>query len=142
LRVACSKGTYIRVLGEDIGRTLGCGGVLDTLRRTAAGGFVISDALTLEQLGSLTSDARDARLMAPDRLVTHYPELKLDEPAAEALMQGRSVALPDELEVGLYRTYNRDGAFLGLVEAGPAGLKAGRMMSRPWGVSDEPNTMI
>lgn len=132
LRVVCSKGTYIRVLGEDIGRTLGCGGVLDELRRIAAGGFEISDALTLDQLGSMPSEVRDGRLMAPDCLVAHRPELRLDDPAAGALMQGRGVALADELEVGLYRGYNRNGAFLGLVEAGPAGLKAGRMMSRPW----------
>ena len=50
LRVVCSKGTYIRVLAEDIGEALGCGAHLAGLRRTASGRFRIEDAVTLERL--------------------------------------------------------------------------------------------
>jgi tRNA pseudouridine55 synthase len=46
--VTCSAGTYIRTLGADIGKTLGCGGHLKTLRRTQSSGFSLADAMTLE----------------------------------------------------------------------------------------------
>ena len=50
LRVACSKGTYIRTLCADIGARLGCGGTMQSLRRTAAGRFRLEDAVTLERV--------------------------------------------------------------------------------------------
>jgi tRNA pseudouridine55 synthase len=52
LRIAvhCSSGTYIRTLGQDIGRALGCGAFVEELERTAVGGFLIGSAVTLEEL--------------------------------------------------------------------------------------------
>lgn len=50
MKIACSKGTYIRTLINDIGEALGCGGIMTSLERTAACGFSISDCVTLEQL--------------------------------------------------------------------------------------------
>ena len=58
LRVRCSKGTYIRTLGEDIGNALGCGGHLTMLRRVETGGLHVRDAITLEQLEALDETAR------------------------------------------------------------------------------------
>ena len=52
IQVTCSKGTYIRTLCHDIGQKLGCGGVMDALRRTEAAGFTLEQAVTLEQDGS------------------------------------------------------------------------------------------
>jgi tRNA pseudouridine55 synthase len=49
VRVACSKGTYIRSLAHDVGQALGCGAYLSALRRTRSGGYSVSDALTVEQ---------------------------------------------------------------------------------------------
>lgn len=49
LRVACSKGTYIRSLAHDVGQALGCGAYLSALRRTRSGGYSVADALTVEQ---------------------------------------------------------------------------------------------
>ena len=49
LRVACSKGTYIRSLAHDMGQVLGCGAHLSGLRRTRSGNFSVSEALTVEQ---------------------------------------------------------------------------------------------
>jgi len=49
IRVACSKGTYIRALARDLGETLGTGAHLDSLCRTRNGGFSVKDALTVEQ---------------------------------------------------------------------------------------------
>jgi len=62
LRVACSKGTYIRTLGEDIGEALGCGGHLTALRRVQTGPFVQNQCLTLEQLEAMEEGERLATL--------------------------------------------------------------------------------
>ena len=48
LRVACSKGTYVRTLCHDIGQALGCGGCMSSLRRVKAAGFTLSDSVTLQ----------------------------------------------------------------------------------------------
>ena len=52
-KVSCSKGTYIRTLCHDIGAKLGCGGAMESLKRTAAGSFQAEDALTLAQIEEL-----------------------------------------------------------------------------------------
>ena len=49
IRVACSKGTYIRALARDLGEALGSGAFLSSLRRTKNGGFTIEDAVSLEE---------------------------------------------------------------------------------------------
>lgn len=56
LRVACSKGTYIRALARDIGETLGCGALISRLRRSASGTFTLRQALTLDQALALFQD--------------------------------------------------------------------------------------
>ena len=58
LRVACSKGTYIRTLCDDIGKKLGCGGTMAALKRTRVGEFGLADALTLSQLQQLKDEGR------------------------------------------------------------------------------------
>jgi tRNA pseudouridine55 synthase len=56
-RINCSKGTYIRVIADDFGRQLGCGGYLKSLRRTAIGEFSVEDAFMLDELkGKLTAN--------------------------------------------------------------------------------------
>jgi tRNA pseudouridine55 synthase len=49
-RINCSKGTYIRVIADDFGKELGCGGYLKSLRRTAIGDYSVENAFTLEEL--------------------------------------------------------------------------------------------
>lgn len=58
IRVACSKGTYIRSLAHDIGQTLGTGAHLSSLRRTRSGNFLLSDAITQEQIQDPLFDIR------------------------------------------------------------------------------------
>ena len=48
IRVACSKGTYVRTLCHDIGQALGCGGCMSSLQRVKAAGFTLADSVTLE----------------------------------------------------------------------------------------------
>jgi tRNA pseudouridine55 synthase len=51
--IACSKGTYIRVIADDFGKEIGCGGILSSLRRTEIGEFNVKDAFEIEELTSL-----------------------------------------------------------------------------------------
>ena len=62
--VTCSSGTYIRTLCADIGEKLGCGGHLKALRRTACGGFDISEAVSLTEIESYKTLA-DIRTLVP-----------------------------------------------------------------------------
>lgn len=63
LDVICSKGTYIRTLCADIGKALGCGGVMETLCRAEASGFTLSEAHTLEELEAMSAAEREAALL-------------------------------------------------------------------------------
>ena len=73
LDVACSKGTYIRTLAEDIGEALGCGAHLAALRRTASGRLSIDAGRPLEALEGLGEDALDALLLPAHALVADWP---------------------------------------------------------------------
>lgn len=77
LDVHCSSGTYIRTLCADIGAALGCGGAMASLRRTNAGGFDISDAVTLETLEQMSIEEREARLLPVEDLFATLKEIKL-----------------------------------------------------------------
>lgn len=119
LRVRCSKGTYIRVLAEDLGAALGCGGHLAALRRVASGGFDVDASRSLEALEALDDVARDARLLPVDALLSTLPRLDLGAADVWRLARGQVIAgcdLPD----GDYRVYAA-GRFVG-VGSGDAGV--------------------
>ncbi|MFZ3140405.1 tRNA pseudouridine(55) synthase TruB [Polaromonas sp.] len=86
--VSCSKGTYIRTLGEDIGEALGCGAHLGSLRRTETGGFTASQCVTLAALEAMTGAERDACLLPPQSLVADYPSVTLDADNAGRFLSG------------------------------------------------------
>ena len=90
--VTCSKGTYIRVLAEDIGRALGCGAHLAALRRTATGGFGIAAAVTLAQLEGMDEASRNATLLPMANLVRELPPLRLAAGDAARFRQGGAVS--------------------------------------------------
>jgi tRNA pseudouridine55 synthase len=94
LDVVCSKGTYIRVLAEDIGRALGCGAHLAGLRRTATGGFGIADAVTLERLEAMSGADRDAAVLPTATLLCDLPTLRLAALEAARFRQGGAVLAP------------------------------------------------
>jgi len=115
LRVRCSKGTYIRTLVEDIGKALGCGAHLAALRRTAAAGFRVEEASTLESLESLTPEARDQRLRPLEALLGTLPRVRLPETLVERFRQGQAVPLP-EAPNGPCGVFAVTGRLLGLAE--------------------------
>ena len=75
LRVSCSKGTYIRTLCKDIGAALGCGGCMESLRRTAAGAYTIEDAIPLQTL--IDADQPEQYLRPVDSMFVSYPAVTL-----------------------------------------------------------------
>ncbi|MFO1415598.1 MAG: tRNA pseudouridine(55) synthase TruB [Burkholderiales bacterium] len=88
--VECSKGTYVRVLAEDIGEAVGCGAHLAALRRTATGGFRLDDAVGFDALEVLDEAGRDARLLPASVLVGDLPRAAVDAPAAGRFRQGQA----------------------------------------------------
>ncbi len=78
LEVTCSKGTYIRTLCADIGKKLGCGGVMASLRRTVCGEFSVDKAYTIEQLEEMIYEERLSILYPTEDVFAPYPVCKLD----------------------------------------------------------------
>jgi tRNA pseudouridine55 synthase len=134
VRVVCSKGTYIRVLAQDIGEALGCGAYVSALRRTGTGGYHLRDAHTFDSLNAMTAEARDALLLPADSLVQDLPAVVLPEDQAFRLGQGKWVQNPEaweQINKNSIKTkiYGESGHFYGLAIADEAGnIVAERMM--------------
>jgi tRNA pseudouridine55 synthase len=86
--VNCSKGTYIRTLGEDIGEAIGCGAHLGSLRRIETGGFTVSQCVTLAELESMTEAEREALLLSPQSLVSSFAAVTLDSENSARFLSG------------------------------------------------------
>ena len=116
LRVHCSKGTYIRTLCHDLGQALGCGGCMESLRRTRAGSFTLEDAVALETL--LTAEDPAQYLRPVDSLFDRLPALTLTARQEKQCRNGAAFSL--SAPGGQYRAYSLEGEFLALarVEAG------------------------
>ena len=117
LRVSCSKGTYIRTLGEDIGEALGCGAHLVALRRTRVGELTLDGAVRLEALDAATEDARIALLAPVDALLQTLPRLEVDAEQSRRFLHGQRLplhlTLPNADHVRVYGV--RDGAVASLL---------------------------
>lgn len=96
IRVRCSKGTYIRVLGEDIGRALGTGAHLVSLRRVSVGNLLIEEAMTVDVLEALSQEDRKNSLLPVDRLLSTLLSVVLSHTLASRFMQGQRLALGKE----------------------------------------------
>ena len=111
IRVTCSKGTYVRVLGEDIGAALGCGAHLNALRRIQVGALTLDGMITLE---ALQAHAEPLSLLAPvDALLSTFPAAELTAELAKRFLNGQRLALGKEAvavpaELGRVRVYHGD----------------------------------
>ena len=88
LDVTCSKGTYIRVLGEDIAKALGTQGHLTYLHRIQTGHFALIPSYTIEYLESLSEAEREALLLPAYAPVEHFPKVQVPEGRAEYFSRG------------------------------------------------------
>lgn len=119
----CSKGTYIRTLGEDMGEALGCGAHLSALRRIRTGDFEESQCITLGALEAMTEPERLACLLPVDVLLPKHVRVTLDSNDAARFLSGmrRRGPWPDASEVAVYGAH--PGALLGT-----AHIKAGELI--------------
>ncbi len=132
LSVTCSKGTYIRVLGTDIGEAIGCGAHLVALRRTRVGNLALSDAVGLDAIQNQPGDAQSlaSQFLKPvDWLLAKSPAVTLDGILAERYCHGQRLSpvkeginLPEG--TGRYRIYGPDGVFLGTARLRDDGILA------------------
>jgi tRNA pseudouridine55 synthase len=134
IRVTCSKGTYVRVLGEDIGRDLGCGAHLNALRRIGVGNLTTDGMVTLEQL---QAHDNPLSLLAPvDALLSSFPGIDLTPELAARFLNGQRLALSREAVTlpetqGRVRVYH-DGKLLGTaILQEYAVLAPERLIARP-----------
>lgn len=120
IRVRCSKGTYVRTLCHDLGRALGCGGCMSSLRRTRAGSFTLAQAVTMQQVLDFAAGQDPQQLLMPvDAVFAAHPPLIVTLGQAAKLKNGAQVK-DWQFNFGTYRVYAEDGEFLllGRVENG------------------------
>lgn len=126
LTASCSKGTYVRVLIEDIARAAGSLGTMTALRRTAACGFLEKDALPLDKLKALAAEGNLRRVLRPvESLFEEYPAVEVSPAQAARFRNGGSLSI-DRLRMpritltpGLLLRIYGQGQFLGLTKAVP-----------------------
>lgn len=120
LQVCCSKGTYVRVLGETVAEQLGTVGHLTALHRTSTGGFDVAEAISLDELAKLSFDERFAKLLPVDALLGHLPIVMLSDEETARIKMGQRLNIKDRMgeldfvgESCQIRLYCDDG-FVGL----------------------------
>jgi len=132
LEVSCSKGTYIRVLAEDIGNTLGCGAHLVGLRRTEVGHLNLEQSFTMESIQQGLQDS-SSYILPVDALLQTLPHLTVDEQQAKRLEMGQRVPLnlPSiEALVRIYRATAAPHNFIGTADWRSGVLHPKRLISQ------------
>ncbi len=131
LDIACSKGTYIRTIADDLGQELGCGAHIIKLHRTQAGVFEEADCISSEELAldkaSLGLDKIDQHLIPMDQAILDLPEVKLPSSTAGYVKNGQSVLVRHVPEEGLVRMYE-DEQFIGIGSIDDEGKVAPRRL--------------
>lgn len=112
LTVACSKGTYIRTLAEDIAKILGTGGYVKTLHRTQTGHFHLDAGITIDYLESLTEQQRDQLLLPVYESIKDFPQVQLEHGEDIYFCRGQAVMISG-LSPGETLVFS-DQRFLGL----------------------------
>jgi tRNA pseudouridine55 synthase len=129
LETLCSKGTYVRVLAEDIARTLGTCGHVTALRRLWVEPFAAQPMHTLESLAAARARGEELSLLPMDWALQHLPRIDLDPAAAQYLAQGRRVPTR-AAATPRARVYDGEGHFLGLGEVDAGGMLQPRRLLR------------
>lgn len=132
--VSCTKGTYIRTLVEDIGAALGCGAHVAQLRRTEAGPFDLTHAVTLEELERLHeeggAEALDACMIPMDSGLQDWPIVYLTEHSSFFWLNGQPVRAQQAPLEGMVRVYNHNDEFIGVGEIDDDAMVAPRRLIR------------
>jgi tRNA pseudouridine55 synthase len=136
LEVSCSKGTYIRVLAEDLGAALGCGAHLVGLRRSEVGHLSLAQSISLDDLLRTTADHADF-VLPVDALLQTLPHLTVDAQQAKRLEMGQRVPLAvntkfplAEALVRIYRATAAPHNFIGTADCRSGVLHPKRLISQ------------
>lgn len=121
LRVACSKGTYIRTLIDDIAKKLCIGGCMTSLVREEACGFTLKESYTLDELRALSERGEiEKTLLSTESLFVTYKEVKVSGEQAKRFANGGALSVdrirvkPEMLDANIYRVKSPDNTFMGL----------------------------
>jgi tRNA pseudouridine55 synthase len=127
--VRCSKGTYVRTLGEDIGEALGCGAHLSALRRTGTGGFDAAQCVSLAALEAMGEAERLSHVLPVSSLLADHTRLTLDSDNTPRFLSGlrRRGLWPDADRVAVYASQSQQLLGTASVQAGE--LIPGRLLS-------------
>ena len=116
--VDCSKGTYVRVLAQDLGTRLGAGAHLSDLVRTRTGPFTLCQAITVADLAEMDVDAVWPEIaFHPDAVLGSWGALLLDDAGAAVWRAGNVLPDPDAATAGPVRVYDQTGTWLGVGRA-------------------------
>lgn len=125
LAVECSKGTYIRVLGEDIATALGTCGTMSFLLRTQVGSYHLNESYTLQEIAADPA----ACVEAPVTAVDHLPKLVLTDNQAARITNGVRTTIAGT-EEGQYVLCDSDGEFLGIGTCVEERVKADKVFAK------------
>lgn len=113
VRILCSKGTYVRVLAEDIGKALGMPAHLKALRRTAVGALGAKDMVSLDDIERAPDHKRCEFLKPVDWLIRDWPLVTLGQTQCRRFVHGQPVMADASAHQGLVRVETEQGEFLG-----------------------------
>ncbi len=115
LRVHCSRGTYIRTLCADIGRALGCGACMSSLRRISVGQFDETQSVPLDVLRDFTPEQVEERVIPIETIFMHLPEVRLPAFYAKLYAHGERIRLSkiklNAKRLDRFRVYTPEGRF-------------------------------
>jgi tRNA pseudouridine55 synthase len=132
IEVLCSKGTYVRVLAEDIAAALGTCAHVTALRRVWVEPFAAEPMHTLESLQTIRERGEWPQLIRPDRALQHLPAVTLASIDAARILLGQRVFAESGAAAPRVRLYDTAGVFLGLGEQDDSGgLQPRRLMKAP-----------
>ena len=116
--MSISAGGYVRSVAHELGRDLGCGGHLSSLRRTRAGVFTLKEAHTLEELAALTGDlkALEALCVHPRSLLPEMPAVTGDAMALGRLRNGAQANLPEFSQAQLVKVFAGQTELVGVAK--------------------------
>ena len=135
IQVACSKGTYIRSLIDDMGKALGTSAAMTSLCRTSACGFSLSDAVSMDELKSLSKEEISARLLPVESLFVRYREVSVSEAQCTRFKNGGALGLerlrnlPKDYAGGEIFRVKYENSFLGLGVINDKELKIYKLFS-------------
>jgi tRNA pseudouridine55 synthase len=129
LEIDCGKGTYIRSLARDLGDLLGCGGLIEALRRTAVGPFSVQDAISPDA----DIETVRERLLHGALALSNLPKFVLPDKEADDLAHGRAVDVASiqwTAQEGPMAAFKADGSLVGVVRVDPkaAQLRAEKIL--------------